>query len=227
MEDAFLIDYAVLKSEMTPSEVYSACQEGVKLGVRTLCVNPCHLEMLSSLVAGAKTKLCPVTDFPFGSSSSAAKAAQIMLAANFEDVLEVDVVANYGLLRAGKMDEFIEDLEMCADACHEAGKELKVILETDALTLEQIAAGCEASVEAGVDFVKTSTGFYTGACPRGVAEGASEEVVKLMLDTVKGQAKVKASGKIRTREQFLKLKALGVARMGIGYGSVKACLGVE
>jgi deoxyribose-phosphate aldolase len=83
------------------------------------------------------------------------------------------------------------------------------------LTLEEVAKASEISAKVGIDFVKTSTGFFTG----GRSDGATPEVLKVMFDSVKGKCKVKASGGIRTRERFLEYIDMGVDRMGIGYKS--------
>ena len=98
-----------------------------------------------------------------------------------------------------------------------------MILETDALNEEQIRKGCECCVEAGVDFVKTSTGFLTGF----ELKGAAPEVIEIIMDQLKGRAKVKGSGCIRTREHFLKLIDMGIDRMGVGYKSVPVVLDLE
>jgi len=100
---------------------------------------------------------------------------------------------------------------------------LKVIFETDALTLEQVATATEYACRAGADFVKTSTGFYTG----GESKGATPEVIQVMLDAAKGRCKVKGSGCIRTREHFLQLIDMGIDRMGIGYRSTPVVLGLD
>lgn len=91
------------------------------------------------------------------------------------------------------------------EVCHKYGTAVKVILETDALTHEEIAKATRVAVEAGADFVKSSTGFYTG----GPCVGATEEVVAIMMENTEGKAKVKGSGCIRTREHFLKLHRYG------------------
>ena len=116
-----------------------------------------------------------------------------------------------------------EDLKACVKAAHKYGREIKVILETDALNEEQIRKGCECCVEAGVDFVKTSTGFLTGF----ELKGAAPEVIEAIMDQLQGRAKVKGSGCIRTREHFLKLIDMGIDRMGVGYKSVPVVLDLK
>ena len=97
---------------------------------------------------------------------------------------------------------------------------VKVIFETDALTLDEVKKATETAIAAGADFVKTSTGFFTG----GKNEGATYEVIQAMMDTAQGRCKIKGSGCIRTREHFLKLIDMGIDRMGIGYRSTPVVL---
>lgn len=189
-ELASYIDYSVLKPEFTEQEIIDLTKDGVKLGCATICINPGYMDLCEPYVKGSKTMLCPVTDFPFGTSSTASKVAQIELVAKYDTVKEVDVVANFGLIRSGKYDEVTKDLKACAEAAHKYGREIKAILETDALTEEQIRKACHCVADAGVDFVKTSTGFLTGH----ELKGAAPEVIQILMDEVGDQCKVKGSG---------------------------------
>ncbi len=222
-ELAQYIDYSVLKPEFTEEEIVELTKDGAKLGCATICINPGYMELCEPLVQGTDTMLCPVTDFPFGDSSTASRVAQIEEVAKYDSVKEVDIVANFGKLRSGKYDEVTADLKACAQAAHKYGRELKVILETDALTLEQIKAGCECIIASGADFIKTSTGFLTGHD----CVGASVDVIQAIMDVNQGRCKIKGSGCIRTREHFLQLIDMGIDRMGIGYRSVPVVLDLE
>lgn len=181
------------------------------------------MELCEPYVKGSATMLCPVTDFPFGTSSTASRVQQIEDVAKYDSVKEVDIVANFGKLRAGKREEVVKDLKECVSAAHKYGRKIKVILETDALTVDQVKEGCQCCIEAGADFVKTSTGFLTGF----EANGATPEIIQIMMEEVAGKCKVKGSGCIRTREHFLKLIDLGIDRMGVGYKSVPVVLDME
>ena len=192
-ELAAYIDYSVLKPEFTEEEIIALTKDGVKLGCATICINPGYMELCEPYVKGTDTMLCPVTDFPFGTSSTQSRVEQIENVAKYDTVKEVDIVANFGWLKEGLYDKVTEDLKACAEAVHKYGREIKVILETDALNEEQIRKGCECCVEAGVDFVKTSTGFLTGF----ELKGAAPEVIEIIMDQLKGRAKVKGSGCIR------------------------------
>ena len=222
-ELAQYIDYSVLKPEFTEEEIITLTKDGVELGCATICINPGYMELCEPYVKGSATMLCPVTDFPFGTSSTASRVQQIEDVAKYDSVKEVDIVANFGKLRAGKREEVVKDLKECVSAAHKYGRKIKVILETDALTVDQVKEGCQCCIEAGADFVKTSTGFLTGF----EANGATPEIIQIMMEEVAGKCKVKGSGCIRTREHFLKLIDLDIDRMGVGYKSVPVVLDME
>jgi deoxyribose-phosphate aldolase len=221
-ELAAYIDHSVLKPEFSVAEIKKHIQDGVDFGCRTVCVNPSSLEIASALTKNTETKICVVCDFPFGLSTTSAKVMQAMEYCRRGDVFELDIVANYGLFRSGLWDEAKTDIKAVNDICHEYGTDVKVILETDALTMSEIRRATEIAIEAGSDFVKSSTGFYTG----GKSEGASIEVIQAMMDAAQGRCKIKASGGIRTREHFFALIDMGIDRMGIGFKSTPVMLGL-
>lgn len=222
-ELARYIDYSVLKPEFTEEEIKELTLDAVKLGCATVCINPAYMDLCAPLVKGSETKLCPVCDFPFGASSTASKVAQAKILCAYEDIGEIDMVANFGLIRSGKYDAVTADIKAVVDVCHAAGHAVKVIFETDALTEAQVRAACKCCVEAGADFVKTSTGFLTGH----ESKGATPDIIAVMMEEVKGKCKVKGSGCIRTREHFLALIDMGIDRMGIGYKSVPVVLALD
>lgn len=222
-ELAKYIDYSVLKPEFTEEEIVALTKDGVNLGCATICINPGYIDLCEPYVRGSDTMLCPVCDFPFGTSSTESKVKQIELVAKYDTVKEVDIVANFGMIRSGKYDEVTKDLKACADAAHKYGREIKAIFETDALNEEQIRKTCKCCIDAGIDFVKTSTGFLTGF----ELHGATPEVIKIMMEEVDGKCKIKGSGCIRTREHFLQLIDIGIDRMGVGYKSVPVVLGLD
>lgn len=217
------IDQSVLKPEFTLAEVQKYIQEGIDFNCKTVCINPAYLAVARKMCLGTNTGICVVCDFPFGASSTASKVKQAEIICQNGDVEDLDIVANYGYIRSGQWQEFEEDIRAVAVIAHRYGTLLKVIFETDALTLEQVATATEYACRAGVDFVKTSTGFFTG----GESKGATPEVIQVMLDAAKGRCKVKGSGCIRTREHFLQLIDMGIDRMGIGYRSTPVVLGLD
>lgn len=224
-ELAAYIDHSVLKPDFTPDEVRREVENGVRYGCKTVCINPASIEIAKPLCDGTGTGICVVADFPFGTSSTASKVAQtrIVLEAGIQ---ELDIVANYGWIRGGQLDRVAADLRAVIEPCHEAGVPVKVIFETDALTFPQIRAAIEASIAAGADFIKTSTGFYTGTNQH-AQTGASDEMIAFMIETAAGRCHVKGSGSIRDRAHFLRLIDAGIDRMGVGYRSTPVVLGLQ
>jgi len=222
-ELASYIDQSVLKPEFTQEDIRKYIQEGIDYGCKTVCINPSSLPIARELCAGTSTGICVVCDFPFGDSTTDSKVAQARIYCSKGDVDELDIVANYGWIRSGLWDEVQADIQAVCEVCHRYGTQVKVIFETDALNLEQIKKATEVAIVAGADFVKTSTGFFTG----GKNEGATPEVIQAMLDAAQGNIKVKGSGCIRTQEHFFKLIDMGIDRMGVGYKSTPIVLGLK
>lgn len=222
-ELAAYIDQSVLKPEFTRDEIRKYIQEGIDFGCKTVCINPASLPVARPMCKGTSTGLCVVCDFPFGLSSTESKAAQAEIICREGDIEDLDIVSNYGWIRGGMWAEVGADIHAVAEVAHKYGALLKVIFETDALTPGEIAKATDTACRAGADFVKTSTGFFTG----GKSDGATTEVIKLMMDAAAGRCKVKGSGGIRTREHFLELIDLGIDRMGIGYKSTPVVLGLS
>ncbi len=222
-EQGRFIDQSVLKPEFTEAEIRKYVQEGIDYGCHTVCINPSSLDIAQELTKDTDTHICVVCDFPFGTSTTESKVQQAIMYCEGWDVYELDVVANYGWIRSGMWDEVEADIRAVCHACHQYNVPVKVIFETDALTMEEIRKATEVAIKAGADFVKTSTGFFTG----GKSEGATIEIIEAMLEIAQDKAKVKASGGIRTREQFLEFIDMGVQRMGIGYKSTPVVLGLD
>lgn len=221
-ELAAYIDQSVLKPGFTQGDIMKYIREGVDFGCKTVCVNPSALPVARELCAGTRTGVCVVCDFPFGLSSTASKVLQAEEILKGGGVEDLDVVANYGWIKSGLWDAVREDIRAVAAVCRRHRALLKVIFETDALTLDEVARATDVACEAGADFVKTSTGFYTG----GESRGATTEVIRVMLEAAKGRCRVKGSGGIRDQAHFFELIDLGIDRMGIGYRSTPAVLGI-
>lgn len=220
-ELASYIDQSVLKPEFTQEEIKKYIQEGIDYGCKTVCINPSSLSIARALCTATDTKICVVCDFPFGLSTTKSKVMQAEEYCKDGDIFELDIVANYGWIKSGMWKEVEYDIKAVCDVCHKYGTEVKVIFETDALTLDEIKKATEVAIKAGADFVKTSTGFFTG----GKSDGATIEVIEAMMDIAKGRTKIKGSGGIRTQEHFFKLIDMGIDRMGIGYKSTPVMLG--
>lgn len=217
------IDQSVLKPEFTDEDIRRYTREAVEFGCKTACVNPASLPIAQELTRSTETEICVVCDFPFGLSTSDEKKRMAAAYAAMEGVTELDIVANYGWIRSGRWDDVKNEIRGVVDVCHHENVIVKTIMETDALTREQVLKTCDVLIEAGSDFVKTSTGFYTG----GPVVGAEIELMRAILEHVKGRCKVKASGCVRTREHFLSLINMGVDRLGIGFRSTPVVLGLQ
>jgi deoxyribose-phosphate aldolase len=207
------LDAAVLKPELTQAEAIAAIQESIRWKTKTVCVRPCDIEIAKKLTAGTDTGVSCVLAFPHGSTTTAVKAFE---AAEYIalGVDEIDMVANYGLIRSGRWDDVKADIRAVADICRKASVPLKVILETCYLSNDEIERTTEICVGVKAAYVKTSTGFATG--------GATVEAVKVMLDAAKGRIKVKASGGIRDRETALAYVRMGADRLGTNYTASEA-----
>ena len=199
---AGIIDHTLLKPEATAADVEALIAEAVELGTFSVCVSPSMLP----LTVPSSIKLAVVCVFPSGKHTTAVKTAEaaesIALGAD-----EIDMVIDIGAAKAGRFDLVEADIASVRSVIPAPGI-LKVIIESAALTDEEIVAVCEAAVSARADFVKTSTGFH----PTG---GASVEAVALMSKTVAGRAGVKASGGIRSYETAAAMVAAGATRLGV------------
>jgi deoxyribose-phosphate aldolase len=222
-ELASYIDQSVLKPEFTQEEIRKYIKEGIDFGCKTVCINPASIDIARELCGGTSTGICVVCDFPFGLSSTASKVRQAEEICKKSDVEDLDIVSNYGWIRSGKWKDVEADIKAVVEVSHAYGSILKVIFETDALTLDEVAKATEIACSAGADFVKTSTGFYTGA----ESKGATIEVVQVIMDAAKGRCKIKGSGGIRDQAYFFRLIDMGIDRMGIGYRSTPVVLGIS
>lgn len=206
-------DSAVLKPNMTEEEVKAAIQLGIDYDSYSVCVRPCDIDLALEMCKGTNTVVSCVLDFPHGDSTAEGKAALAEIYAA-KGVAEIDMVMNYGFARSGKWDEVKRGIEGVVKAAKKYNVGVKVIFESCELTVEEIKKGTEICIEAGADFVKTSTGF--------AASGASEEAVQAMLDASAGRIKVKPSGGVRSYETAKKYVDMGADRLGIGFSSAKA-----
>lgn len=201
------IDHTLLKPEATKEQIKNLCAEAKEFNFKSVCVNTYWVPYCHELLKDSQTVVCCVVGFPLGANLSEVKAYEAKLAiAN--GASEVDMVLNIGELKNGNFEAVYQDIKAVKEACGD--KILKVIFETCLLTKEEIVKACELSVKAKADFVKTSTGFSTA--------GANPEVVKIMLETVKTQAKVKASGGVRSFEDAKAYIEMGVQRLGTSSG---------
>lgn len=201
------IDHTILKANATESDVVQLCDEARQHEFFSVCINSAWVPTARKLLAGSPVKVCSVIGFPLGAMSTAAKVFEATQAVA-DGADEIDMVINVGWLKDGKDDAVREEILAIKTAV--GTNVLKVIIETCYLSDAEKVRACELSVAAGADFVKTSTGFGTG--------GATVEDVQLMLDTVQGKAKVKASGGVRDAGAAKKYIEMGVMRLGTSNG---------
>jgi deoxyribose-phosphate aldolase len=207
-EVAALVDHTLLKPEATQADVTAMVAQAVDLGVYAVCVSPSMIATAKSS-APAGLHIASVVGFPSGKHLSGIKAAEAAQAVN-DGADEIDMVVDVGAAVSGEFDSVRADVAAVRAAVPDAV--LKVIVESAALLSlagdDTLASVCRAAVEAGADFVKTSTGFH----PSG---GASVHAVELMAATVGPRIGVKASGGIRTADDAVAMLNAGATRLGL------------
>ncbi len=208
------IEHTLLKQEATKAEIKKLLDEAIEYKFLGVCVNPCYVKFACDYIQNSDIKIVTVIGFPLGQTTTEAKVLETIDAVkNGAD--EIDMVLNAGKLKDGEDNFIVNEISAIKGAC--MGRNLKVILETDLLTQEEIKHACELCIKGGADFVKTSTGFVKNGV------GAKTEDVKLMYETVKAKGLgVKASGGIRDKETALKMIEAGATRLGTSSG-VKIC----
>jgi len=209
MDIAKKIDHTMLKADASADTIKRYCKEAVEHKFASVCVNSCHVPLVSSQLKGSGVMTCCVVGFPLGAMLTSAKAfeASESVKAGAE---EVDMVINIGAVKDRNWDFVRDDIKAVVEASKPAI--VKVIIETCLLTDEELVKACDLSEEAGAAFVKTSTGFSSG--------GATVEDIRLMRKTVGDRLQVKASGGIRTPEFARELVEAGADRIGAGNGIV-------
>ncbi len=201
------IDHAVLKPEMTTSDICRHAAMCKARGIGALCVRPSDVALAAAELVGSGCRVCAVIGFPHGASHSEVKALEAKLAiADGAD--ELDMVMNIGRFRSGDHELVRRDIEAVVAVARQSNVLVKVILETCLLTADEISSACLIARDAGADYVKTSTGFAAG--------GATPESITIMLDTVGKDLKVKASGGIRDWLTAVAYLEQGCSRLGVG-----------
>lgn len=203
--DTKLFDHTILKPDASTEAVDKICKEALEHDFASVCVNQYRTAQVAKALKGSNVKVCTVVGFPLGAVDACIKAYETKLAIE-AGADEIDMVINIGALKDGAYDVVKDDIRAVKDVCDANNVMLKVIIETCLLTDEEKVKACEISLEAGADFVKTSTGFSTG--------GATVEDVKLMRKVVGDNAYVKASGGIRDKDTALAMIEAGADRLG-------------
>ena len=204
LELAKYIDHTLLAPEATSRDIVKLCKEANEMKVAAVCMSPSFLPISKGLLSGEIALAC-VTGFPSGAHSGATKAFEAASAVK-NGATEIDMVVNLGFVYDSMWLELADEVSAVRKSIASSVK-LKVIIESAALTDEQIVMTCRVSVANGADFVKTSTGFHKSG-------GASVHAVQLMRSTVGNSIGVKASGGIRTRDSALEMIKAGASRLG-------------
>ena len=197
-----MVDHTYLKQDATWDEIKKTCDEGIKYKTASVCIPPSFVRLAKEYV-GTELKICTVTGFPNGYSTTRTKCFESQEAVqNGAD--EIDTVINIGDLKSRNYDKVLSDLKDIKASCQ--GKLLKVIIETCLLTDEEKKKMCELVSESGADFIKTSTGFSTG--------GATREDIILFSKYVAPHVKIKAAGGISSIKDAEDFISLGASRLG-------------
>ena len=206
---AGLLDSTCLKAFGGPGKIDELCREAAEFGFASVAVNGGEVARCASLLKGTGVLVDAAVGFPLGQMTTEAKLFETRDAIA-KGAGEVDVVQNVRRLQAGDTAYVLAELSEFAKICRGEGVVSKVIFENCYLTREEKLLSCKIACEAGVDFVKTSTGFGTG--------GATEEDVRLMREAVGPDMGLKAAGGIRTCADALAMLRAGATRLGTSAG---------
>ena len=197
------IDHTILNADATKEAVIKVIDEAKKYEFASVCLEPCWVSLAAERLKDSPVKVCTVIGFPLGANTKTVKAFEAKEAVD-NGADEVDMVLNIGALKSGDDALVLEDMKAVREAAKDAV--VKVILETCLLTDDEKKKACALAKEAGLDFVKTSTGFSTA--------GATVKDVKLMREAVGDTMGVKASGGIRDTKTAEAMIAAGASRIG-------------
>jgi len=206
---AALVDHTVLASTATENDVKKLCEEAKQYSFKAVCVNPSYAKLAKAELQGTKCLVACVCGFPLGASTTRIKAEEAKEAVQ-DGADEIDMVINVGWLLSGKLQEVYDDVKAVVEASKPST--VKAILECGALKdMRIIAQATTLALLAGVDFVKTSTGFGHG--------GAEAAHVRLMRSIVGNNCHVKASGGVRDIEAVRVMVENGADRIGTSSGT--------
>ena len=214
-ELAKMIDHSLLHPTMTDAQIAAGCHLAGQYDVATACVKPYAIAMAREILAGSSVGVCPVIAFPHGNSTTAVKVAEAEAAARAGGS-EIDAVVNGGKVLGGDWVYVRDEIGAINDVVRAHGAILKVIFENDYLEDSHIIRLCEICSEVGVAFVKTSTGYGFVKQPDGSYnyKGATDHHLRLMRQHCPPSIQIKAAGGVRTLDDLLRVRALGVTRVG-------------
>jgi len=200
-----MIDHSLLRPELSEEQVVEGCRLAARYGVATVTVRPADVDLAVRLMQSGSVPVASVAGFPHGSATTAAKLYEVrdLLA---RGAREIDAVLNVGKLVSRQFGYVLSEIRQLAEACHDAGALLKVILENAYLSDDLKIAACQIATQAEADFVKTSTGFAPTGC--------TIEDLRLMRAHAGPRVRVKAAGGVRTLEMALEVYHAGCDRIG-------------
>lgn len=197
-------DHTLLRPTAISEEFATLCQEAVEHSFYAVCINPCWLPFCKSILHKSSVKICTVVGFPLGANDTVVKLKETELAL-YAGAQEIDCVLNIGFLKSHKLDAVGSELKNIVKLCKDKAL-VKVIVESGVLTNNELKAAIELVNESGAEFIKTSTGF--------ASVGATEDAIKSMCLLGRPGLQIKASGGIKTAEDFKKFAAAGATRIG-------------
>jgi len=204
------IEHTLLKQDATKNDLLKLFEEAKANNFLGVCVNPCYVKLAKENLEDTDVKVVTVIGFPLGANTTKTKVFETINAVN-DGADEIDMVINVTKVKDHDTEFIVDEISQIKAACQ--GHNLKVILETDLLTKDEIKYACECAIRGRADFVKTSTGFVKGGV------GAKVEDVELMYKTVNfAGLQVKASGGIRDKETAINMINAGATRLGTSSG---------
>ncbi|MGF1449480.1 MAG: deoxyribose-phosphate aldolase [Opitutales bacterium] len=214
-ELAKMIDHSLLHPTLSDADVQAGCELSRDYGVATACVKPYSIAQAKDILNGSGVEVCAVIGFPHGNSTTGIKVVEAEAAA-LAGATEVDMVVNIGKVKSADWNYVSREVSLINQAVVAAGAILKVIFENDYLTHDEITRLCEICSAAEVAFVKTSTGYGFVKQDSGqyAYKGATHEHLKVMRARCPDTVQLKAAGGVRTLDDLLAVRALGVTRIG-------------
>ncbi|MCG8648528.1 MAG: deoxyribose-phosphate aldolase [Pirellulales bacterium] len=200
-----MIDHALLAPTLSVADLESGCEMAAAYEVASICIMPYYVRRCAELLSGTTVLPSTVIGFPHGGQASTTKAAEAEQALA-DGAVELDMVANISAVLSDRWDYVASEITTVTGLAHAMGRKIKVIFENCYLLDEHKIKLCEICCSAGVDWVKTSTGFGSG--------GATREDLQLMVQHTRPPTAVKAAGGVRDLDTLLEVKALGVTRVG-------------
>jgi len=205
MQIASYIDHTILKPTCLISDIEKLCDEAVEFGFAAVCIPPPFVKRAKAILSPTSVKVATVIGFPFGYGPIESKVAEVVLSI-VDGADELDMVINLVALKNGDWDYLQREITLVMDIMRQKGKLIKVIIESGVLTDDEIVKCCTLYSKAGVDFLKTSTGY--------AERGATLEAVQLMRKHLPSAIGIKASGGIKTYDFAKQLIDAGATRLG-------------